>query len=257
MGVFTLEARRIRRLVEELYHGSIARLALALPLARPPDRSTVNRWITSGGRHFPSSEERVLALAGALDVDPVALWSFDPENFGVLWPKIVRAAQRDRWAGLLKPLSFLRHYAAEHDEWPPQEIAQRYHGRRFTVFEFEHDPRRRANFYQRILLAPQRRARPVVWHLAFRHAAGVHHPRWRPYGFVVWDLDRAMLFSDWALARQTPAAPELQELTVETWCGQGPAIFRVASLHRFAATLQAEAPPGVPTLRFGFPGEPD
>jgi hypothetical protein len=257
MAVLTLDACRIRRLVDERFGGSVAKLALALPLDRPPDRSTVNRWITSDGRHFPSSEERVCALAGALDVDPVSLWSFDPTNFGVLWPKIVRATQTGRWAGLLKALSFMRHYTQDQDQWPPDEVARRFHGRAFTVFEFAHDPRRRANFYQHIVLTPHRRGGPMVWHLAFRHAAEVRHPRWRPYGFVLWDRDRVLLFSDWALARETSAPAETKELTVQTWCGQGAAVFRVASLHRFAASLEAGARPGSPTVRFGFPGEPD
>ena len=95
-----------RGICGDRFGGSISRLAAALPLDEPPDRSTVTRWLSSDGRHFPRDEERILALAGALDVDPTALWTFDAENFPTLWPKIVRAARTGRWSGLLKALAF-------------------------------------------------------------------------------------------------------------------------------------------------------
>ena len=215
MVALTLDACRIRRLVDERFGGSVAKLALALPLDRPPDRSTVNRG-SPRWPPLPQQRERVCALAGALDVDPVSLRSFDPTNFGVLWPKIVRATQTGRGAGLLKALSFMRHYTQDQDQWPPDEVARRFHGRAFTVFEFAHDPRRRANFYQHIVLTPHRRGGPMVWHLA-----SVTRPRcWPALASVrlrAGDRDRVLLFSDRALARETSAPAETKELTVQTW----------------------------------------
>ena len=79
-----LHGEYIRGAIDELYGGSISRLAAALSLEPRPDRSTVTRWLSSDGSHFPRDEERILALAGALDVDPTALWTFDTQTFPIL-----------------------------------------------------------------------------------------------------------------------------------------------------------------------------
>ena len=57
-----LHGEYIRGAIDELYGGSISRLAAALSLEPRPDRSTVTRWLSSDGSHFPRDEERILAL---------------------------------------------------------------------------------------------------------------------------------------------------------------------------------------------------
>ncbi|HEX9294842.1 MAG TPA: hypothetical protein VF881_03380 [Polyangiaceae bacterium] len=247
----------IRDAIDERYGGSISRLAAALSLEPRPDRSTVTRWISSDGSHFPRDEERILALAGALDVDPTALWTFDTDTFPVLWPKITRAARTGKWSGLLTPLSFLRHFAEPADEWPPQPVANRFFEREWVVHELVHDPRNGANFYQNILLRPEAMPTkfPVVWHFAFCHTGNVHRREWKPFGFVKREAERVTLFNDWGITDQASCSPTDQETVVQTWYGPGAAVFRVASLHPFSLSLAKDAPPDVPTVHFGFPGE--
>jgi len=185
VSALRLDSDRIRGLIADRFGGSISRLAAALPLDEPPDRSTVTRWLSSDGRHFPRDEERILALAGALDVDPTALWTFDPENFPTLWPKIVRASRTGRWSGLLKALAFFRYFSDQAEEWPPQPMARRFFNREWVVNEFAHDPRDGKNFYQDLVVRPRRPQGtfPTVWHFAFRHG-GVRGAKWQPFGFV-------------------------------------------------------------------------
>src|SRR5215470_1763903 len=170
-----LHGEYIRGAIDALYGGSISRLAAALSLEPRPDRSTVTRWLSSDGSHFPRDEERILALAGALDVDPTALWTFDTQSFPVLWPKITRAARTGKWSGLLTPLSFLRHFIEPADAWPSEPTAERFFDRPWNVQEFVHDPHKGVNFFQNLLLRSQAPAGkvPLVWHFAFRHH-GVH-----------------------------------------------------------------------------------
>jgi hypothetical protein len=246
----------IRGVIDDKYGGSISRLAAALSLEPPPDRSTVTRWLSSDGSHFPRDEERILALAGALDVDPTALWTFDADTFPVLWPKITRAARTGKWSGLLTPLSFLRHFAEPADEWPSEPIAQRFFDRGWVVQEFSHDPRNGANFYQNVVLrthAPRGKF-PIVWHFAYRHG-GVHKREWKPFGFVRREAGHLTLFNDWGITDQARCVISDEEVGVQTWFGPGAATFRVASLHPFSLTEAKEARPGVPTVRFGYPGE--
>jgi hypothetical protein len=256
VSALRLDSDRIRELIGDRYGGSISRLAAALPLDEPPDRSTVTRWLSSDGRHFPRDEERILALAGALDVDPTALWTFDAENFPMLWPKIVRAARTGRWSGLLKALAFFRYFADQSDDWPPQAMARRFFNREWVVNEFAHDPHDGKNYYQDLVVRPRRPQGifPTVWHLAFRHG-GVRAAKWQPFGFVRRDAHRVALFNDWAITDEAPTTPADQDLCIRTWFGQGAATFRIASLHPFTLSIPKGEQAGLPTVHFGFPGE--
>src|SRR5260370_18380052 len=119
-----LHGEYIRGAIDELYGGSISRLAAALSLEPRPDRSTVTRWLSSDGSHFPRDEERILALPGALDVDPTALWTFDTQTFPILWPKVVRAPRTAKWSGLFTPLLFFRPFTHMAHQCPPHALAQ-------------------------------------------------------------------------------------------------------------------------------------
>ena len=251
-----LHGEYIRGAIDELYGGSISRLAAALSLEPRPDRSTVTRWLSSDGSHFPRDEERILALAGALDVDPTALWTFDTQTFPVLWPKVLRAARTGKWSGLLTPLSFLRHFTDMADQWPPHAIAERFFGRDWFVHEFVHDPHLGANFYQSMVVHPDttRAKFPVVWHYAYRHGGDFHRTEWKPFGFVKREPERVTLFSEWPMTDEARCAGADQPVCIKTWFGQGAAVFRVASLHPFSLKLEKESP-DLPTVRFGFPGE--
>jgi hypothetical protein len=252
-----LDGPRIRGAIDERYGGSISRLASALTLEPPPDRSTVTRWLTSDGSHFPRNEERILALAGALDIDPTALWTFDTESFPVLWPKIVRAARSGKWSGLLNSLSFLRHFADATEQWPPQAVASRFFDRPWTQHDLVHDPAHGANYYRNVILRPTSRTEkfPRVWHFASRYIGGAPRRDWRPIGFVRREPDMVTLFSDFAMTEQCLCVPDSEEVCVQLWHGQGSEVFRIASLHPFDVSVVDQPRDDVPLVRFGFPGE--
>jgi hypothetical protein len=256
MAAFKLNSVVIRSLIEQRFGGSISRLAEALSLDPPPNRSTVARWLSSDGRLFPRDQDRILALAGALDVDPLALWTFDEENYPTLWPKIIRASQTGHWSGLLKPLAFLQSFMESEDEWPAQSLARRYFDRSWYHQEVQHDPLIQANYYQNLIIQPRAldSALPAVWHVAWRHP--LPRARWQPAGFVRRDPAQVTLFNGWAITDSAAAAPDDPNLCVETWFGRCPATFRVASLHPFVLTTANTPAPGVPQVRFAMPAEP-
>jgi len=257
MAALMLDTEVIRSLIDRRFGGSIARLAASLSLEPSPDRSTVARWLSSEGKHFPRDEERILALAGALDLDPTALWTFDEENFPTVWPRIVQASRTGRWNGLLKALAFLQLFTEPADEWPAQALARRYYDRPWNVVEFVHDPRREANFYQGLIIRQEKTTgpSPVVFHLAWRH--GGYAAKWQPFGFVRRDPHRVMLFNEWAITESAPTTPASTDLCVQTWLGRGASAFRVASLHPFTLTMTRAPVDGIPRVRFAIPGEPD
>jgi hypothetical protein len=213
----------------------------------------VTRWLSSDGRHFPRDEERILALAGALDVDPTALWTFDAENFPTLWPKIVRAARTGRWSGLLKALAFFRYFSDQAEEWPPQQMARRFFNREWVVNEFSHDPATARTSTRTsscapppagdrsdgvaLRVPPRRRARREVAALRIRA------PR-RGEGDPVQRLGDHRRGGDDAVD---------QDICIRTWFGQGAAAFRIVALHPFTLSIPKLEQPGLPTVHFGFP----
>lgn len=251
-----LNGEGIRIAMDKRYEGSVTRLTAALALDPLPDRSTVARWLLSDGSHFPRDEERILALAGALDVDPTSLWTFNAETFPVLWPKIAKAARTGSWSDLLTSLSFMRHFTEPAEEWPPRGLADRFFGREWMVREFAHDPRSKNNFYQSLVVRSETVSedRPHVCHFAFRPHD--RRPRgWKPFGFTRHEATRVTLFSDFGIAEERPCVSRAKEICVKTWFGPGPALFRVASLHPFALYVGEPSDVDMPTVHFGFPGE--
>ena len=62
---------------------------------------------------------------------------------------------------------------------------------------------------------------------------------WRPYGAVVGFENEVLLFSESGDRRQVQADGSPKTVAVETYFGEGPAEFRIASLHDFDLTLEA------------------
>src|SRR5262249_35978876 len=112
------------------------------------------------------------------------------------------------------------------------------------------------NFYQSIVLRPQayRGTLPTVWHFAFRHDSA-HQREWMPFGFVRREAGCLTLFNDWGITDQARRDNSDEEVRVETWFGPGAATFRVASLAPCSLSVVENERRGVPTERFGFPGE--
>ena len=244
-----LDGECIRGIIDAKYGGSISRLAAALAIEPPPDRSTVTRWLSSDGSHFPRDEERILALAGALDIDPTALWTFDAETFPVLWPKIMRAARTGKWSELLTPLSFLRHFAEPADEWPSEPIAQRFFQRGWVVHEFSHDPQKSANFYQNDVLRTHtpRESSPSFGTLPTATVA--YKREWKPFGFVRAKPVTSHSSTTGVSPTKLAASPTKG---VQTWFSPGAPPSAVASL-QFSLTVKGARRRAHGALR--YPGE--
>ena len=182
--MLTLRRDLIEECITTTFGGSIAQLATSWPIEPAPHRSTVLRWLKQG--ILPRSAKDFLGLAGALDVDPFALWSLPVGNFDLLCSRLPQIARARRWFQLYSGLSFLDVCMGPLAVWPPPHMAEEYFHRPWRTVEIEHPAQDRKNYYATIGLEPAltpRFADPHVWHFAYR-AAGIRHATWRPYGFV-------------------------------------------------------------------------
>ena len=234
---------------------SIAAIAASWPNEAAPHRSTLLRWLKSPV--LPRSARQLLGLAGALDLDPFALWAFAPDTFDILCARVIRASRSRRWAMLHPALSFLADFIGPVDTWPHPEIAEEYYHRSWCTADFEHTAGRQRNFYAALAIRPPPKnqfADPQVWHFAWRDAA-VRGAAWRPYGFVEVLGSVVRLFNFSGLVDIVERPREAGPLFVETWFGEGAAKFRVASLHKFTLRVQSrKIPPAAPRVRFALPG---
>lgn len=238
----------------ERFGGSFSAIAAAWLTDPAPHRSTVLRWLRSGT--YPKSAQQLLALAGALDVDPFSLWIFRLEAFDVLRARISRLARRRRgWSRLHAALSFLEHFIGSTAEWPPIDIADQYFGRPWWLAEFEHTARARRNYYTRALIESSEPAGfedPQVWHFAYRDS-GVRDAEWRPYGFIQRMGPELSLFNFNGLTDHAEIRPGAVRLHVETWFGEGAARIRVASLHGYRLSLATAPESGIARVQFALP----
>jgi hypothetical protein len=102
-----------------------------------------------------------------------------------------------------------------------------------------HDPDVRSNYYATVVLSgflipPGRR--PQVLHFAFKHPS-LFHARWLEYGFVRVQDTAAVLHHINGHTDELSLPAVGAPVSVETWLGPGPALFRVACLHPFALSL--------------------
>ena len=242
----------IEKCVTENFRGSIAQLAESWPVEPAPHRSTVLRWLKMGA--LPRSAKDFLALAGALDVDPFALWSLRVEIFDLLCSRILRVSRERRWSQLHVTLAFLDPFIGPLAEWPPSHVAEEYYHRSWRTFDFEYPAQDRQNYYAAIGIEPgstTRFAEPQIWHFAYRDA-GIRGAAWRPYGFVeVFGLD-VRLFNFSGLTDAIQLSQRYCPFFVETWFGQGAAQFRITSLHDFQFSLNSGTPESAPKVRFAL-----
>jgi hypothetical protein len=254
--MLVLRTELLRRKLDELYGGNVAKLAREMSPER--NRSTVTRWLRRGSRVYPKNEEAALALAAALNVDPMALWDVHPGAFGKLAALVENALRSGRWGGLLPPMKYLRGFVGPVGDWPPGEIAQAYE-RTWRNAGFVHSAEERRNYYASVeLTRTDASVDPQVWHFAYRATVPAADRRpWRPYGFVELCGEELRLFSFGGIDQRLPVSGGTARVAVETWFGEGPAEFRVASLHRFGLHLVHQPSlDGVPRVRFGFPAPP-
>lgn len=213
---------------------------------RARDRSTVYRWLERGA---PSKRDEIFGLAGVLDVDPVALLDIEGGQVQGRFAEERRLFQ----LGLthLSPFAPFWSLYTPGPHWPSAEIANTYYGRSWFVQEFSHDPTKIVNTYAAVhLLSASREAglAPKTYHFAYRRTESPDG-MWRPYGTVIGYRHEVCLISESGDFQRQPDQRSSRTVVAETYFGQGPADFCLASLHGFE--ISVEAPSSEPaSVRF-------
>jgi hypothetical protein len=248
--MLSLDVRGIRARVDLIFKGNIAAVALRWPTPNAPDRATLGRWLLR--QSLPRTDNQVLSLAGALNLDPFALWSLTPSTFPALCARLVTAFRVGKWERLTPALTFIKPFIEPTSEWPPAEIANTYFDRRWRTVDFEHSAKEHVDYFAAISieLAHQKEQSGIdqVLHFAWRgYAPG---ELWRPYGFIRVAASEVRLYSYKGLLDLKTIQPGSRRFFAETWFGQGAARFRIASLHNFKAAIGRPVPQGVSSVRF-------
>jgi hypothetical protein len=249
-SMFTLRDSLLRDLLHEKLHGSPGFVRTwPLPTAAP-DRTTLWRWLNGKSQVPPGL---VLALAGAFDLDPCALFDITPKAYAALCRALVRNMGTNRAHALTHDLQWLASFVVPSEMWPSDKISLQYFKRPWTVHSFRHTAVSVRNVFQKLSIAaaPRRYAEPQVWHFAFKNKTPTSL-LWIPYGFVERTDRKLALFHYHArghsVSLQIPR--DTTEFLVETWLGPGPAEFRVASMHEFKFALSDKDDLATPCVRF-------
>lgn len=211
------------------------------------DRATIFRWCQG---QLPKNRQRLMRLAALLDVDPFALICISEGDIATAIDDILEFVQHGR--AMPAPIQLAREFFGRRREWPPLVVARELVNRPWEIREIVHDPMLRMNYYAVFELASeeqQDRSRPQVLHFAFRDP-NAFAGRWLQYGFVVRNGKQVELRHING-HHQVIALPRADDpVHVETYCGPGPGVFRVASLHRFSLRTLQERDAVEKVLRF-------
>jgi len=198
------------------------------------DRATIYRWLKQG---MPSKKQELFGLAGALDIDPIALLRIDADY-------VMRSFPRERFlfqAGS-KTRSKLHPFWEVFmpcPNWPNEELPKTFYGRPWTKFQFKHAAVDVSNVFAGLLLKQKSHVDmllPKVFLFAYRRTGAVD-TLWRPYGVVIHYRECTRLISQNGAYQEVHHPTVTQEFLVETYLGPGPAEFQIASLHGFDASL--------------------
>lgn len=186
---------------------------------------------------MPSKSDALFGLAGTLDVDPVSVLDLQSDRFAELFAKERRLLQIEE--AYHSPLSPLRALYFASPLWPHDEVATGYYGRPWLVKEFEHEAKEHLNVYAAVYLESLTADPPYprTYHFAYRRAGDASR-MWRPYGAVIGFKNEVLLFSESGDRQEVQTGGSPMTVTVETYFGEGPAEFRIASLHDFRLTLE-------------------
>jgi hypothetical protein len=192
-----------------------------------------------------------LELAGTLDLDPFALFETTPKAYAAMCRALARSIGAKDASPLGKDLGWLRGLIAPNEEWPDNDPATKFFGRKWNVRAFSHAARDRQNYFQRISInaVPRKFAEPQVWHFAFK-GNNPAFPLWTPYGFVERKCDEIAVYHYRGYSATVDTRADARTFSVETWFGTGAAEFRVASLHPFTLALKRDTDQMNPSVRF-------
>ena len=198
------------------------------------NRATLYRWLRQG---IPSREDDIYGFSAALGVDPVAILNLSREF-------VERTFSKERlWFQLnavsRSPLAPLWLLYRPSPSWPNTEITHRYYGHAWHTLDFDHDPQVRANVYAAVKMTTDATAPlPRVYHFAYR-GTNARDSMWRPYGSVIRFSAKTVLVSESGDYQEDTLARSADFCVAETHFGEGPAEFRVASLHPFTGSVSA------------------
>lgn len=199
------------------------------------DKATVHRWMNG---QLPKNPERLMRLAGVLDVDPFALLVAEEDAVSEIADGMLEIVQHDH--STPAPLQMLRAFFGRRKDWPPEALSRDYFGRPWHVHEFSHDASVRRNFMQTVeLTSASDTLRPQVFHFAYK-STDRFSGRWLQYGFVMRHAEEAVLRHIHGYTERMTVKESGAPLRVSTWFGPGSAIFRVASLQAFQLAAPAK-----------------
>jgi len=236
----------LKALIQNRFRGGVSELMSMWDPNGGPHRSTVHRW-TRGS--FPQSREDMLRLCALLDVDPFYLVLPEREDALDAANHLAYAFQNDHW----KPaLAFIKDFMGRRSEWPPKRIATNYFRRSWVTRELVHDPSVRSNYYATIEISSGQqgdRSWPQTFHFAYRHPT-LFGKRWLHFGLVVRHGLAVRLMHINGYTHSSESENLTDATLVETFYGQGNAIFRVASLHPFSLRVIGHENSTRATVRF-------
>lgn len=239
----------LARVVQDRFDGTAAAVARRWPKKPVPHRSTISRWLR--GATLPQTERAFLSFAGALDLDPFALWDLSGGQFPRVCARIWKLLHMRKWPAFDSNLSFLTNFVACVPDWPPSRISLEYFSRDWSTVSFSHQASVRNGYYAALVIRPlgsRWRSGVQVWHFAWRPPQ--QDALWQPYGFVRLSGADLRLFHFNSYHQSAQVADPVGRFCVETWFGAGDAEFRVASLHEFEIRVVESRPEGLAVVRF-------
>lgn len=241
-----LDGSLVRDLCLARFKNGAAGLLDSWEQGRGLHRATLHRWLAGG---LPGSAEALLHLAAQLDTDPVALLALDKGDVVASTSQLVTAFQTDYWKPALK---FIKDFSGRQAEWPPSALAHEHFHRDWFKFDFKHTAAEQRNLYATVRLSSARQTEPCapqVYHFAFRHKAHFGR-RWLQYGVVLRSRERVALIHIGGQTDSYSVLAPADATTIETYFGESPAEFRIASLHPFGALVLPLGASSHPTVRF-------
>ena len=215
-----------------------------------PDKATIHRWINTDT--LPGTSIKLLRFCALLDVDPFCVFVSVKGSPAHAIDRLLQAFNQRKWNA--PSLQFLIDFFGRQSIWPPTHWADQHERFKYTwhAEEFEHDPEVQANFYAMIAISASSDSyalKPQTFHFAYSQKKAFGE-RWLHYGFVV---QHRMSVTLTHINGQTDSytAESIDDPTcVETWFGQGPAIFRIASMHPFSIDINPSLNQTFPAVRF-------
>ena len=215
------------------------------------DRTTLWRWLKSD--KLPERPSQLVDLAVALDLDVCALFDVPPEMFPHVCNGLNAVIRDGGWADFFPAAACVRHFLIPSPNWPPKTVADWYR-RPWQLATYTHRPEDGRNYYVSFTITAKDVDEPAlqIWHFAFRSLRGILS-FWLPYGYVCRFADQIELYNYGMVHTDVAHRPNSeQQFGVQTWLGESPAEFCIASLHPFKLHASREPPGNLPTVRFEY-----